>query len=45
MKSINYGVLIPILLYFSVVFGVGFYSMKFVNKAKASSDGEKGFMD
>lgn len=45
MKSINYGVLIPILLYFIVVFGVGFYSMKFVNKAKASSDGEKGFMD
>ena len=30
MKSINYGVLIPILLYFIVVFGVGFYSMKFV---------------
>lgn len=45
MKSINYGVLMPILLYFIVVFGVGFYSMKFVNKAKASSDGEKGFMD
>lgn len=43
MNSINYGVLIPILLYFIVVFGVGFYSMKFVNKARNSDDGE--FMD
>lgn len=45
MKSINYGVLVPILLYFIVVFAVGFYSMRFVNKAKNSSSGEKGFMD
>lgn len=44
-SSVDYGVLIPILLYFGVVFGVGFYSMKFVNKAR-NSNGECGeFMD
>ena len=44
MKSINYGVLIPILLYFVIVFAVGFYSMKFVNKARNSKDANE-FMD
>jgi sodium/pantothenate symporter len=45
MKSINYQVLLPILIYFVIVFLVGFYSMKFVSKAKNKSNGEKGFMD
>ena len=44
MKSINYGVLDPILLYFVIVFAVGFYSMKFVNKARNSKDANE-FMD
>ena len=44
MKSINYGVLVPILLYFVIVFAVGFYSMKFVNKARNSKDANE-FMD
>lgn len=44
MKSINYGVLAPILLYFVIVFAVGFYSMKFVNKARNSKDANE-FMD
>lgn len=45
MKSINFQVLIPIIIYFIVVFVVGFYSMKFVNRAKNKAAGEKGFMD
>ena len=45
MNNINYGVLIPILLYFLVVFAVGFYSMKFVNEARNSENKENGFMD
>lgn len=45
MNNINYGVLIPILLYFLVVFAVGFYSMKFVNEARNSKNKENGFMD
>lgn len=45
MNNINYGVLIPILLYFLVVFAVGFYSMKFVNEARNSRNKENGFMD
>lgn len=45
MNNINYGVLIPILLYFLVVFAVGFYSMKFVNDARNSRNKENGFMD
>lgn len=45
MDNINYGVLIPILIYFIVVFAVGFYSMKFVNKARNSNEKENGFMD
>lgn len=45
MNNINYGVLISILLYFLVVFAVGFYSMKFVNEARNSKNKENGFMD
>ncbi|MEG2788198.1 MAG: sodium/pantothenate symporter [Romboutsia sp.] len=45
MESINYQVLLPILIYFIIVFIVGFYSMKFVNRAKNKANGEKGFMD
>ncbi|MGL5694074.1 MAG: sodium:solute symporter family transporter, partial [Peptostreptococcaceae bacterium] len=45
MNNINYGVLIPILLYFIVVFAVGFYSMKYVNAARNDSKKENGFMD
>lgn len=45
MKSLNFQVLIPIIIYFIVVFVVGFYSMKFVNRAKNKAAGEKGFMD
>ena len=45
MNNINYGVLIPILLYFLMVFAVGFYSMKFVNEARNSKNKENGFMD
>ena len=45
MNNINYGVLIPILLYFLVVFAVGFYSMKFVNESRNSENKENGFMD
>lgn len=45
MKNLNYGVLIPILLYFIIVFGVGFYSMKFVNKARNAHGKDNGFMD
>lgn len=45
MKSVNFQVLIPIIIYFIVVFVVGFYSMKFVNRAKNKAAGEKGFMD
>jgi len=44
MKNINYGVLIPILIYFVIVFAVGFYSMKYVNKARNSKDASE-FMD
>lgn len=45
MNDIRYGVLIPILLYFMVVFLVGFYSMKFVNEARNSSGEGNEFMD
>ncbi|MBC5996407.1 sodium/panthothenate symporter [Romboutsia ilealis] len=45
MNNINYGVLVPILLYFLVIFAVGFYSMRFVNEARNSKDKENGFMD
>lgn len=44
MNNINYGVLIPILIYFVVVFAVGFYSMRYVNAAR-NSQIENGFMD
>ncbi|WP_195251327.1 sodium/pantothenate symporter [Romboutsia sp. 1001713B170207_170306_H8] len=44
MNYINYGVLIPILIYFLVVFAVGFYSMRYVNAAR-NSQSENGFMD
>ncbi|RDY29008.1 sodium/panthothenate symporter [Romboutsia weinsteinii] len=45
MRNIDYGVLIPIIIYFIAVFAVGFYSMKFVNKARNSKNSENGFMD
>ncbi len=45
MSNINYGVLAPILLYFIVVFGVGFYSMKYVNRARNNSSKDNAFMD
>lgn len=45
MNNVNYGVLIPIIIYFIAIFAVGFYSMKFVREAKMSKDTEKGFMD
>ena len=45
MSNINYYVLIPIFLYFLVIFVVGFYSMKFVNKARNSNNKENEFMD
>lgn len=45
MSSVNFGVLIPIIIYFIAVFAVGFYSMKFVNKARYSNNEDNKFMD
>lgn len=45
MSNVNFGVLIPIIIYFIAVFAVGFYSMKFVNKARSSNSKNNGFMD
>lgn len=45
MDFINYGVLLPILIYFCVIFALGFYSMKYVNKARISSGKNNEFMD
>lgn len=45
MSNVNYGVLIPILIYFIVIFAVGFYSMRFVNEARNSNNKDTGFMD
>lgn len=39
MTGIQWGVFIPIILYFGVVFLIGVYSMKFVARARQSSDG------
>lgn len=45
MQNVNLGVLVPIIIYFIAIFGVGFYSMKFVNKARKSNNKENEFMD
>ncbi|MGX4600450.1 sodium/pantothenate symporter [Faecalimicrobium sp. JNUCC 81] len=45
MNSVNFGVLIPIIVYFIAIFAVGFYSMKFVNKARYSNNKNNEFMD
>lgn len=44
MENVNYKVLIPIVIYFIAIFGVGFYSMKFVNRAR-NSNKDNSFMD
>ena len=45
MKNINYEVLIPILLYFVLIYMIGIYAYKLLNKSKSSKDeNDKGFL-
>ena len=41
MDGINWDVLIPFMIYFGLLYVIGFYSIKFVSKA--SQEVEKGF--
>lgn len=45
MENINFSVLIPIVLYFGVVYLVGIYASKFLRMVTKSKDEDSGYMD
>lgn len=45
METVNYGVLMALVGYFAIVFGIGFYSLGYVSKARKDNEaGPSGFL-